>query len=149
MYCELTTLLLTKPLRFITEHRTFVGQVEGLGTVIISIIKDMVVPTEVRQTIPVFRSNTGPGSISHSSTPIAPGAAILGPLNGVSTGHSRPELVHSAQSYYPGRGGQSFPPGSSVAGRSSGLTATPRTSSEAMRVILSSSANNSSASGRY
>ncbi|KFH64038.1 hypothetical protein MVEG_09863 [Podila verticillata NRRL 6337] len=129
------------------EHRTFVGQVEGLGTVIISIIKDMVVPTEARQTIPVFRSNTGPGAISHSSTPTAFGAAISGPFNGVSAGHPRPELVHSAQSYYPGRGGQSFSPVGSITGRSGGLTATPRTSSEAMRVILSSSANNSSASG--
>ncbi|KAF9390956.1 Rap1 GTPase-activating protein 2 [Podila verticillata] len=117
------------------EHRTFVGQVEGLGTVIISIIKDMVVPTEARQTIPVFRSNTGPGAISHSSTSIALGAAISGPLNGVSAGHPRPDLVHSAQSYYPGRGGQSFSPVGSIAGRSGGLTATPRTSSEAMRYV--------------
>ncbi|KAF9963444.1 hypothetical protein BGZ70_007412 [Mortierella alpina] len=32
------------------EHRTFVGQVDGLGTVIISIIKDMVVPPDARPT---------------------------------------------------------------------------------------------------
>ncbi|KAF9214898.1 Rap1 GTPase-activating protein 2 [Podila verticillata] len=132
---ELKALVLTKLLRFVTEHRTFVGQVEGLGTVIISIIKDMVVPTEARQTIPVFRSNTGPGAISHSSTPTAFGAAISGPFNGVSAGHPRPELVHSAQSYYPGRGGQSFSPVGSITGRSGGLTATPRTSSEAMRDV--------------
>ncbi|KAG0037235.1 Rap1 GTPase-activating protein 2 [Podila clonocystis] len=80
-------------------------------------------------------------------TVIAPGTTISGPLNLVSAGHSRPELVHAAQSYYPGRGGQSFSLGVSIAGRSSGLMATPRTSSEAMRVILSSSTNNPSASG--
>ncbi|KAG0034506.1 Rap1 GTPase-activating protein 2 [Podila clonocystis] len=129
------------------EHRTFVGQVEGLGTVIISIIKDMVVPIETRQPIPVFRSNTGPETTPHSSTVVAPGTTISGSLNTVTAGHSRPELVHAAQSYYPGRGGQSFSLGVSIAGRSSGLMATPRTSSEAMRVILSSSTNNPSASG--
>ncbi|KAF9312993.1 Rap1 GTPase-activating protein 2 [Podila horticola] len=129
------------------EHRTFVGQVEGLGTVIISIIKDMVVPTEARQPIPVFRSNTGPGMSSLSSTAVAPGTTISGPLNIISAGYSRPELVHSDQSYYPGRGGQSFLPSVNIAGRSGGLTTTPRTSSEAMRVILSSSTNNSSTYG--
>ncbi|KAF9336378.1 Rap1 GTPase-activating protein 2 [Podila minutissima] len=129
------------------EHRTFVGQVEGLGTVIISIIKDMVVPSEARQPIPVFQSSTGPGATSHSSTVVVPGTTISGPLNIVSAGHSRPELVLASQSYYPGRGGQSFSPGVSIVGRSVGLMATPRTSSEAMRVILSSSTCNPSASG--
>ncbi|OAQ34379.1 hypothetical protein K457DRAFT_763853 [Linnemannia elongata AG-77] len=49
------------------EHRTFVGQVEGLGTVIISIIKDMVVPTEARPQLP-SRSSTGPNSLMHHSS---------------------------------------------------------------------------------
>ncbi|KAG0302487.1 signal-induced proliferation-associated 1-like protein 3 [Dissophora globulifera] len=41
------------------EHRTFVGQVEGLGTVIISIIKDMVIPAEPKLLAP-GRANTLP-----------------------------------------------------------------------------------------
>ncbi|KAF9936253.1 Rap/ran-GAP protein [Mortierella alpina] len=49
------------------EHRTFVGQVDGLGTVIISIIKDMVVPSEARPT-PLANHNSGPMALSASSS---------------------------------------------------------------------------------
>lgn len=121
------------------------GQVEGLGTVIISIIKDMVVPTETRPQIP-SRSSTGPSSLSQQSSFVAPtgtGAAGSG-SNAHSVTHVRPELVHSAQSFYPGRGGGYH--GHGVGG--SGMMASPRTSSEATRVILSASTAVTSGPGR-
>ncbi|KAF8932775.1 Rap/ran-GAP protein [Haplosporangium gracile] len=118
------------------EHRTFVGQVEGLGTVIISIIKDMVVPTETRPQLP-SRSSTGSNSLMQHSPFFTPASAGVGGSG--SSSHSaslsRPELVHSAQSFYPGRGGGCQ--GNGVSG--GGMMASPRTSSEAMRVILSAS----------
>ncbi|KAG0373293.1 Rap/ran-GAP protein [Mortierella sp. AD032] len=126
------------------EHRTFVGQVEGLGTVIISIIKDMVIPTEGRLQLPL-RSSTGPNSFTHLSSFVSPASAGAG--GGGSGSHpaglTRPELVHSAQSFYPGRGTGFH--GSGVCGN--GMLASPRTSSEAMRTILSASTAIASGAG--
>ncbi|KAF9148662.1 Rap/ran-GAP protein [Linnemannia schmuckeri] len=117
------------------EHRTFVGQVEGLGTVIISIIKDMVVPTEIRPQ-PPSRPSTGPNSLmNHPSFVASTNAGMAGSGSSVhSAGLSRPELVHSAQSFYLGRGGGYH--GNGIGG---GMMASPRTSSEAMRINLSAS----------
>ncbi|KAF9103301.1 Rap/ran-GAP protein [Mortierella sp. GBA35] len=122
------------------EHRTFVGQVEGLGTVIISIIKDMVVPTETRHQIP-SRSTTGPNSLTHHSS-FVPSASASGGASTNSVGYTRPELVHSTNSFYPGRGYQGSPmTGGGV------MMASPRTSSEAMRVILAASTAVASGAG--
>jgi hypothetical protein len=124
-----------------------VGQVEGLGTVIISIIKDMVVPIENRPHL-TKRAHTGPfsayttgGSASSTNVP------LVGPTphssHSVPTLSSRPELVHSTQSFYHPRGPHSnHGPGLSIGGVS---TASSRTSAEAMRVILASS--NAAATG--
>ncbi|KAG9321389.1 hypothetical protein KVV02_005762 [Mortierella alpina] len=111
------------------EHRTFVGQVDGLGTVIISIIKDMVVPSEARPT-PLANHNSGPIALSaSSSSDYSSGSIGTAFGSGASLGSnlSRPSLLHSSQSFYPGRG---------VGGR---LLSSTRTSSEAMRAILSAS----------
>ncbi|KAF9432606.1 Rap1 GTPase-activating protein 2 [Entomortierella beljakovae] len=130
------------------EHRTYVGQVEGLGTVIISIIKDMVVPIESRPSIPV-RSNTGPlhsmastSTTSVLSTLSQPAGNFTAPSSPV-----RPELVHSSYSFYPGRGANIHSSGGSGAG----MIAAPRASTEAMRIIHAAStttiASGSSTSG--
>ncbi|KAF9400139.1 Rap1 GTPase-activating protein 2 [Mortierella sp. AD011] len=118
------------------EHRTYVGQVEGLGTVIISIIKDMVVPTESRPPL-LGRSNTGPlisSSIASSSSVASilssPAAHAAGPSSS-----ARPELIQAPHNLYPGRGANLGPGG----GGGGNLVASPRPSSEAMRVILSAS----------
>lgn len=122
------------------------GQVEGLGTVIISIIKDMVVPTETRPQIP-SRSSTGSNSLSHQSSfpvPASAGATGSGSTTHPAT-YVRPELVHSAQSFYPGRGGSYH--GNGVGG--GGMMTSPRTSLEAMRVVLSASTAVTPGPGRY
>ncbi|KAF9178834.1 Rap/ran-GAP protein [Haplosporangium sp. Z 767] len=126
------------------EHRTFVGQVEGLGMVIISIIKDMVVPTDTRPSPPI-RFNTGsmPGSSNSSSISYhcaemnthSSGTQVSYVSDGTasSTSLSRPELAHSSHSQYSSRMNRN-----SIGGP--GLLGSNRTSSEAMRVILSASA---------
>ena len=122
------------------------GQVEGLGTVIISIIKDMVVPTEARPQL-LSRTSTGPNSLMHHSSFAGPASTGVG--GGGSSAHSarpnRPELVHSTQSFYPGRGGGYH--GNGVGG--GGMIASPRTSSEAMRVNLSASSAVTPGPGRF
>lgn len=122
------------------------GQVEGLGTVIISIIKDMVVPSEARPQLP-SRSSTGPNSLTHHSSFASLASAGVGGSGSSahSAGSSRPELVHSAQSFYPGRGGGYH--GNGVGG--GGMMASPRTSSETMRVILSASTAVTPGLGRF
>ncbi|KAG0050693.1 Rap1 GTPase-activating protein 2 [Gryganskiella cystojenkinii] len=135
------------------EHRTFVGQVEGLGTVIISIIKDMVVPTESRSNV-TKRASTGPFaayvSANSATTPSTPLSGSFG--NPISTGaHAaiigstmRPELVHSTHSYYHPRGASlGYGHGHTIPGGGYSIT-NSRTSSEAMRVIHSASSNSSS-----
>ncbi|KAF9548686.1 Rap/ran-GAP protein [Mortierella hygrophila] len=118
------------------EHRTFVGQVEGLGTVIISIIKDMVVPMESHPQLS-SRYSTGPSSLTHHSSFAAPASTGVGGSGSSahSARQSRPDLAHSAQSFYPGRGGGYH--GNGVGG--GGMMTSPRASSEAMRIILSAS----------
>ncbi|KAF9121844.1 Rap/ran-GAP protein, partial [Mortierella sp. 14UC] len=128
------------------EHRTFVGQVEGLGTVIISIIKDMVVTTETARPQFPSRSSTSPNSLTHHSSFVSPpnaGSSGSGSASH-SAGLNRPELVHSAQSFYPGRGSGGYH-GPGVGG--SGMIASPRTSSEAMRIILAASTAVASGAG--
>ncbi|KAF9999941.1 Rap1 GTPase-activating protein 2 [Entomortierella chlamydospora] len=118
------------------EHRTYVGQVEGLGTVIISIIKDMVVPTESRPPLP-GRSNTGP-LISSSIASSSSMASILSSPAAHAAGSSssaRSELIQASHNLYPGRGTNLGGGG----GGGGNLVASPRPSSEAMRVILSAS----------
>ncbi|GJJ70691.1 hypothetical protein EMPS_03041 [Entomortierella parvispora] len=127
------------------EHRTFVGQVEGLGTVIISIIKDMVVPTESRLNHS-RRTNTGPFAAYPSASSISPSAGLsMGLLSHNSHSApglvSRPELVHSTQSFYYPRGPGFY----NGQGTHNGVPPSSRTSTEAMRVILASS--NAAASG--
>ncbi|KAI1316806.1 Rap1 GTPase-activating protein 1 [Mortierella claussenii] len=120
------------------EHRTFVGQVDGLGTVIISIIKDMAVSTEPRSNVS-GRLNVYPTS---SSLP-ASGLSISSSAhtaNFTHTGHAnRPELVHSAHSFQPGRGSSLYHHRHSGSGSGGSLIPNPRSSSEAMRIILSAS----------
>lgn len=121
------------------------GQVESLGTVIISIIKDMVVPSEARPQLP-SRSSTGPSPLAHHSSFAALASTGVGSgSSAFSAGSTRPELVHSAQSFYPGRGGGYH--GNGVGG--GGMMASPRTSSEAMRVILSASTAVTPGLGRF
>ncbi|KAG0252167.1 Rap/ran-GAP protein, partial [Mortierella polycephala] len=126
------------------EHRTFVGRVEGLGMVIISIIKDMVVPTDTTPSPPI-RLNTGsiPGNSNSNNISYYcptkntyPFETQLSYVNGgtaTSEGLSRPELAHSSHSQYPSRVSQNGLGGPSLLGSN-------RTSAEAMRVILSASA---------
>ncbi|KAF9113212.1 Rap1 GTPase-activating protein 2 [Mortierella sp. AM989] len=122
------------------EHRTYVGQVEGLGTVIISIIKDMVVPTESRPAVP-GRFNTGPLISSSMASNSSVASTLSLPINHITSSSSqpRPELVHSAHSFYTGRGSNFHSTGGG-GGPGGGLIAGPRASSEAMRIILSASA---------
>ncbi|KAF9200249.1 Signal-induced proliferation-associated 1-like protein 2 [Haplosporangium sp. Z 27] len=112
------------------EHRTYVGQVEGLGTVIISIIKDMVVPPGHSQIGPLISTSmsTSSSTASTSSLSVTRTTSI--------NGSTRPKLTHSGHSHYSGKGA-SF----SSSGRepSSNPIAGPRPSSEAMRIILSAS----------
>jgi len=127
------------------EHRTFVGQVEGLGTVIISIIKDMVVPKEARPS-PSRRANTGPfatysgGSVSSSAGPSVDSTSHNS--HSAPGSMARPELVHSTQSFYYPRG-----PGFYNGQGHNGSASTSRTSTEAMRVILASSCATPNGSG--
>ncbi|KAG0365262.1 Rap/ran-GAP protein [Gamsiella multidivaricata] len=109
------------------EHRTFVGQVEGLGTVIISIIKDMVVPTEARPSTPGRLAPSSSTMVtSNSASSFVPSEAIY------PTVHMRPEIARSTNSFYPGRGQHLGSGGGS-------LISSSRSSSEAMRVILPAS----------
>ncbi|KAF8975240.1 Signal-induced proliferation-associated 1-like protein 2 [Entomortierella lignicola] len=112
------------------EHRTYVGQVEGLGTVIISIIKDMVLPPGHSQIGPLISTSmsTSSSTASTSSLSVTRTTSI--------NGSTRPKLTHSGHSHYSGKGA-SF----SSSGRepSSNPIAGPRPSSEAMRIILSAS----------
>ncbi|KAF9351355.1 Rap/ran-GAP protein [Mortierella sp. AD094] len=126
------------------EHRTYVGQVEGLGTVIISIIKDMVVPTESRPP-PPGRSNTGPliSSSMASSSSVASTLSLPVTYTAGPSSFARPELVHASHNFYPARGAGL----GSSGGGGGNLVAGPRPSSEAMRIILSASTAVATGSG--
>ncbi|KAG0212416.1 Rap/ran-GAP protein [Mortierella sp. GBA30] len=108
------------------EHRTFVGQVEGLGTVIISIIKDMVVP-EPRIVLPSrINGVTIASSVSNAYPETTNSSSVSGAT--ISSNLLKADPTHSSQSLPAGRG--------AGGGR---LLSGSRMSSEAMRVILSAS----------
>ncbi|KAF9917849.1 Rap/ran-GAP protein [Lobosporangium transversale] len=88
------------------EHCTFVGQVDGLGAVIISIIKDLVTPTEMRA-LNIGRPNT---LLAPFISPVS--GSSIGSTWGANASHgspgrghvTRPELIRSIHSLYPARG---------------------------------------------